>query len=178
MVTFFPQISDKLLNTIQLSSILNENNNLIAGSIDQKWNEIKHIDFNEAIPSDENKRYAFKFLFLPSLFLIAILIFKPFIVTKGSEKILLFNKAYTEEAPFDFFLKTENLKVLKNESIDLELAINGENIPEEAFILINGRKQKLEKKSLGVLYNHLTKFYTKTLIFNSKLQVSIRLYIK
>ena len=156
---FFPEISDKLLNAIQLSNLNSSNNNLISSSINQKWDEIKHINFNGAIPTDENKRYAFKFLFLPSLILFGLLIFKPFIFTKGSEKIILFNKSYAEEAPFNFFLKTENLNVLKNESIDLELNINGESIPEDAYILINGRKQKLESQKTGVYTTTLQNLY-------------------
>ncbi len=159
---FFPEISDKLLNTIQLSQLYDSGNSLISGSINQKWDEIKHIDFNNAIPTDANKRYAFKFLFLPSLLLFALLIFKPFIVTKGSEKIILFNKSYVEEAPFDFILKTENLNVLRNESINLSLTINGESVPEEAYIIINGRKQKLETSSVGNYSTTLQNLYENT----------------
>lgn len=158
---FFSEVSDKLLNTIQLSEISGDNI-LVSSSINQKWNEIKHIDFNEAIPFDRNRGYAFKYLFLPSIFIIALLLFKPFILTKGSEKILLFNRTYVEEAPFSFSLETKNLHVLKNESIDLALSLSGENIPEEAYIIINGRKQKLNSQKTGKYSITLKNLYENT----------------
>jgi hypothetical protein len=61
---FFPSISDRLLNTLQLNDTVNENDaslELIRASVVQKANSFSTINFVDAVRTDESKRYL-KFL--------------------------------------------------------------------------------------------------------------------
>src|SRR4051794_29981075 len=46
---FFPQIQDKLLNTIQLKNLNSQQNDLLAASISQKTSELSIFPFMDAI---------------------------------------------------------------------------------------------------------------------------------
>ena len=53
---FFPEISDKLLNTIQLSNELSQNadNELLIATIEQRTENLKPINFSDAVNLKEN----------------------------------------------------------------------------------------------------------------------------
>jgi hypothetical protein len=170
---FFPQIQDKLLNTIQLRSLNSQQNDLLAASISQKTTELSIFPFMDAINLKENKKYA-RFLFWPLLFMGSILLFVPQIFTEGTTRIVNYDKDYPIPAPFQFILANDNLKAFKNEDFEVKLHLNGSAIPEQVYITINGRRAKMNKESADTysfLMNnlqHSESFVFEAAGFNSK----------
>ncbi|MFL5731412.1 MAG: hypothetical protein ACJ75J_18125 [Cytophagaceae bacterium] len=148
---FFPQIQDKLLNTIQLRNLNSQQNDLLAASISQKTSELSVFPFVNAIDLKENRKYA-RFLFWPLLLMGTILLFVPQIFTEGTSRIVNYDKDYPMPAPFTFVLGNERLTAFKNEDYEVKLRMEGSAIPEQVYIVMNGRRAKM-KKEAGNLYS-------------------------
>lgn len=151
---YFPQINDKLLNTIQLSHSNVKDNTLIQASIAQRTKELSVFNFPKAINFKENNQYL-KYLAPPVLVGIVILMLIPQLFTEGTERIINFNKEYVPEAPFEFDLENSDLRAFKNEDFNLNLGFKGSYEPNEAYIVIGGRKIKMPKE--GNVYTYTFK---------------------
>jgi hypothetical protein len=54
----FPNVKDKLLNTLQLNELASQTNNeLVTASVEQKTNELRPVSFTNAIDLNKNKKY-------------------------------------------------------------------------------------------------------------------------
>src|SRR5690606_38701195 len=104
---YFPQINDKLLNTIQLHNSSVEENSLIQASIAQRTRELSLFNFPQAVDFKSNRRYL-KYVAPPVAIGIVLLMFIPQFFTEGTERIINFNKEFVPEAPFEFHLESEN----------------------------------------------------------------------
>ncbi|MDQ3392845.1 MAG: DUF4175 family protein [Bacteroidota bacterium] len=140
----FPAINDKLLNTVQLQSINARENSLLQASIKQKTAQLSVIPFTEAVIFSENKRFL-KFLYIPLLTIIIIILFLPQFFTESTARIINYDKDYIPEAPFTFVLENNNLTAFKNEDFTLNLKMNGKVVPENVYINTGGRKVKMKK---------------------------------
>lgn len=141
---FFPEVSDKLLNTLQLSKALShEQNELLMASIAQKSQQLAIIRFADAIKIDHNKRYL-KYMAVPAVVIFGLLLIYPAFFSKSTERIVNFKNEYQEEAPFSFELGNKNLKAFKNEDFTVNLALRGNTIPDAVYVLVNDRKMKME----------------------------------
>jgi septal ring factor EnvC (AmiA/AmiB activator) len=139
---FFPNIKDKLLNTLQLAeNNSNNDNSLIEASIAQKSSELKFIKFADAINLKENRKY-FKYALPPLLALIFISAISPKFFN-STERIVYFKKDFVEPAPFQFKIKNESMEAIKNEDFELNLTLIGNTIPENVYLVYNDRKFKM-----------------------------------
>lgn len=139
---FFPEIEDKLLNTLQLSLISDKDNSLLQASISQKANELSFLKFADAINIDENKKYL-KIAFPPLLLILLIAAVSPKFFKSSTERIVYFQKDFAEEAPFKFKITNKELKAVKNEDFNLNLALIGNAVPEAVYLVANDRKFKM-----------------------------------
>jgi hypothetical protein len=146
----FPNISDKLINTLQLQNQLSGSDSaLLQASIDQKIVELQPIPFSAAINFGENKRYIP--YVLPSLILGALLLLiSPKVITEGAERIVSYNREFTPEAPFSFILLNESLKVPLNEDIQIQVETSGEYAPSEMNLLMDGKPFRMKQSKKGV----------------------------
>jgi hypothetical protein len=143
----FTNVQDKLLNVLQLQNnkSLSGSNELLVASIDQKINELKPVPFTTAVDINENKKYL-KYV-LPLLMLTTgIFIIWPQIITKSTTRLVNYQTYYEKEMPFQFNIVNKNLQALQTQDYDLEVKINGSQLPNEVFININGIEYKLEKE--------------------------------
>ncbi len=145
---YFPEISDKLLNTLQLNQLTAHDNELIKASIAQKANDLSIVPFGDAINLNENKKFL-KYLFLPTFVLIVILLFEPSVVTNSSNRIINFNKEFVPEAPFTFELLNDDLLGFKNEDFTVRINVNGNAIPDQVYVVKEGRKIKMDANGTG-----------------------------
>lgn len=139
---FFPEIGDKLLNTLQLSQLSSADNSLLNASIEQKSKSLKFYNFADAINLNTNKQYL-KYVLPPLALCLAIGFFAPQFFKKSTERIVYFRKDFAEEAPFKFEIKNKELKAIKNEDFTLQLELVGNAIPEEVYLVYNDRKFKM-----------------------------------
>lgn len=145
---FFPEIGDRLLNTIQLQNSKHSASDLIRAGILQKSRTIGQVDFSKAVQFSDNKRFL-KYLFIPLLFIAAAISISPTLFTDSTERIVRFNKEFVPSAPFEFNIANDKLIAFKNEDFNLEISLTGQAIPENAYINDGGRKIKMQKKGSG-----------------------------
>jgi hypothetical protein len=139
---FFPEIGDRLLNTLQLAQLSDIDNTLLQASISQKTNELRFIRFADAIKIGENKKYL-KYALPPLVLILLIAAVSPKFFKSSTERIVYFQKDFAEEAPFKFKITNEDLKAVKNEDFTLNLSLIGNAVPEAVYLVANDRKFKM-----------------------------------
>ena len=152
--SIFPDISDKLQNTLQLSSQL-ENNpqnvGLLQASIEQKSNQLSVVPFSTGIQISENKKYL-KYL-LPILLLFGLIaVIKPTIFADGTNRIVNYNQEFVVPAPFEFNMLSSS-QIVQGESYKLQIKMTGDEIPTEVTIHSNLGTYNLKKVS-NTLFEH------------------------
>ena len=133
--THFPEVSDKLLNILQLKqqSDNNASRELIAASIDQKASQISVVPFTKAVDFSKNKKYL-PFL-LPLLLVgIFILVAAPNVFRDASERLLQPTKTFERPAPFKFVVLNEPLQIVRNGDFPLQVKTEGNALPAEMFV--------------------------------------------
>ena len=140
----FPQIDDKLLNILELQEMEKEERDLISASIDQKINQINNHKFNNAINLAKNKKYL-KWAFIPISFICFLFIIgKEYMITESSARIINHNVFYEKKTPFDYIIKNP-LFVIQYEDWDLDVTLEGREIPSELYFELNGTTFKFNK---------------------------------
>jgi len=134
---FFPEISDKLTNVIQLNRELNSeensNLNLLKASIDQKVGLINPFSFNKAVDYSQTKKYVRYIVPILSVF-IFLLIYTPKLFTQGSFRIINFSQEFVEKAPFSFQLINTPLTINEGDDAYINLSLVGTKFPEKIYI--------------------------------------------
>jgi len=147
---FFPDIKDKLLNTLELSSIKAADNSLVSASIRQRSLELQKTDFKTAIKFKDNKKHLTKYLITPVLILLFVLIFKPIIFTQSSDRLINYDKITIEKAPFLFQWDNKVSTAFKNETFTINLNLTSlEALPDQCYILLNGKRLLMIKNEQG-----------------------------
>ncbi|MEQ9303163.1 MAG: DUF4175 family protein [Marinoscillum sp.] len=128
----FPDIEDKLLNYLQLSSLNKSETSLMAAAIAQKQDHLKVFAFREAINFKVNKTYA---VYAGSLvlFLLLVSFISPELFSDSSSRIVQFNKRFERPAPFSFEV-TSDLTAFKGDSYELSVELNGDALPEQVYL--------------------------------------------
>jgi hypothetical protein len=180
--SFFPSISDRLKNTLQLQSdLLHQEGNieLLRASVNQRSAELSVIPFKNAIQINENKRYL-NYLIPLFLCFILIAVFIPSILTQGTEHVVYYNKVFKDKAPYEFKLVSKDFDVEEGSDflIDLEIIpskTNGKKeLPNQVFIVSNQGKFLLLRKTKNTFIGSIKKpkknarFYFTTNQFDSQ----------
>jgi hypothetical protein len=160
----FPEIKDKLLNTLQLDENASDNS-LLQAAIIQKTEELKPIPFQNAVDFTSNRKYV-KYAVLPLLvFGVLIAVNKGF--TDSTKRLVRYNTQFVEQAPFEFHLAMDGLDVLQNEPVEIKMNTVGDVIPNDAYIVLGGNEFKMKKNSQGS-FSYFLKRITETTDFNFK----------
>jgi len=144
----FPQVGDKLLNTLQLkqSGVSSE---LLLASIEQKSIELKPIPFKLAISFRKNIKYL-KYASIPCLiFLGSFITGKTGWFSDSYERVVHYRTAYEPPAPFQFFVTNNNLNAIENKDFKLQVSTAGEVVPETAQIHFDGETFFLQQVASG-----------------------------
>lgn len=148
---YFPKISDKLLNTLQLQQ--NElPSELLLASIQQKMEEMKSISFPKAVSYSSNKKYLPYFALPILVFALSFLIADANWFGNSYKRIANYNQAYTPPAPYSFQLLNDSLTVVQNQSFDLSFTIEGQRIPEEVKLIIEEESHYLKADNKGIYH--------------------------
>jgi len=156
----FPEISDKLLNTLQLRRQADPNSSmeLIEASIDQKAKQLSVVPINTAIDFSRNKKFL-PFL-LPLLLVgIFILVAAPNVFRDASQRLLQPTKTFEKPAPFKFIITTMPLKAVRNSDYVMKVEAKGNVLPDEMFVEISGEKvpmQVLDKHNFQYTFKNVT----------------------
>ena len=163
---YFPEVKDKLLNTLQLSALSQQETDLISASLDQKQNWLIPINFNTSIRLGKNRRYL---RYLVPLFILFIAIFyiSPELFVETIPRLVYYNKNFISQAPFEFHLLNKSLEVLKGDDLDLKLEISGAAIPEEVYLVLNNNRQ-IKMKKTGKQFSYVIEKLNKSQFFHFK----------
>lgn len=146
----FPEIDDKLLNAVQLQSMTKQcpdnKMELLLASIEEKTLAMNKFHFSLAINLKSTRKY-FKYVIALLVFIATIFIFDNRIFTQPTQRIVHYSQYFEKPAPYFFTIENENLQAFENENFTINITVDGDEIPEEAFININKVNYKLEKKS-------------------------------
>jgi len=142
---FFPMISDRLLNTLQLHDDLSHqvgNIELLRASVAQRSATLSLISFSDAVNIKENLRYVKWVLpvFLLVLFLAIVL---PDLFSEGTRRVINYSSVYVPEAPFIFKLKNYKNKVMEGTNLEIDLQLVGDDIPDKVYLVSSQGKQLL-----------------------------------
>lgn len=141
----FPDVSDKLINAIQLIES-DKNDALLLAAVEQKTKQISPVPFNNAIKFKSNLKYV-KFAIWPVAVLSVILIVSPALIIDSSKRVLLYNQTFEKPAPFVFSVQNKKLETEQFGDFDLEVIVTGSILPNDAYIELDGKLFKLQKKS-------------------------------
>ncbi len=144
---YFPDVADKLLNTLQLNKNTSTENQLLRASIEQKTRDLSLIPFADAVKYKENKKY-FKYLAAPVVVGAVLLWLSPHMFTESTARIIHYNKKFVPKAPFDFVLLNDNLTGFKNEPYKFKLKIDGNASPDAVYFITGDRRQKMVRDSI------------------------------
>jgi hypothetical protein len=146
----FTAIQDRLLNIIELYDLPQNqySNELILASIDQKIEQLKVFDFNEAVQFKNVKNIVIYFLISVAVSL-GIFIFNKKVFIESTNRIVHFNTTFVKPAPFIFKLENTELKVKKGDSYLVKVQIEGDEVPEILYINIEGNNYLMKTSSVG-----------------------------
>src|SRR5580704_13675968 len=113
----FSDVSDKLLNTLQLKKLSGEDAQhraLIEASIEQKIETLKPVSFPSAINIKENSKYL-KWVIFPAGVICILAFAAPSVLTESTKKLIRHNEYFVPVAPFDFVVQNKTLSVVQGD---------------------------------------------------------------
>ncbi len=129
---YFPEVSDKITNTLELSRISEADNRLLQASIDQRIQNLNPVPFNNAVNYRDNLKY-WPILVIPTLLFLVLLVSGQWrAISESSKRIVEYQREFVPEAPFKFILLNDNMQAEQGEDVTLQLMFDGESLPESA----------------------------------------------
>ena len=172
----FPEISDKLINILELKNKTSGNKNLIEASVQQKIKTIKITTFNQAIDWEKTKFYS-QFLIVPILIVILFFVSgNKKMLADSTYRIINYNSEFTKPLPFYFVINEDSLNCLEKEDLEIKIQVIGNERPEEAFINYRESKKKLKKISEDLYSYEIKNIRTNTQFFISANEVFSKEY--
>lgn len=142
----FPEVQDKLLNLLQLQKQgEGSDDDLLAAAIAQKTAQLKPVPFQQAIDLGANKKYL-KYVAVPIAIIVLLLLVSPSVITGSSHRIAHYNTEFERPAPFSFVIENPSLEVAQQEDFVLRVSIEGNAVPAEAFINIEGNVYRMTQQ--------------------------------
>ncbi len=145
----FPEVSDKLHNTLELNDLVDENsdnNDILIAGIKQRTEKLTPIPFLSAVNIKGNLKYL-KFLFPLVLVTVSLFMVWPETFSEATERIVHFKTHYQKPAPFKFILLNDSLSVRKGSDFVLKVETQGEYVPDQVKINYGGNHYYMEKNS-------------------------------
>ena len=146
----FPDIQDKIINTLQLKRQKNQNNedslSLLSASIQKRSETFNKVSFNSAISLKENLKHI-KPLILVFLVFLLLSFIDSSIIFSSADRIIHYSNKETKAPPFSLELINQSLSVLEQENYTLSFLVKGKRIPNELAISYGNKKFTLNKAS-------------------------------
>lgn len=162
----FPEISDKLVNTLQLKSqVSSTDTDLIKESINQKEQILTKVKFTDAVNYRINRKYL-KYTLPPFIITLCLFLLVPQLFTESTPRLINYTEEYRKEALFNFEITNKRLEIFKNDDFELKIKLSGIAIPGKVSLTTSmGRQLKLNKVSQNK-FSYLFKKVQKDIKFN------------
>ncbi len=146
----FSDVNDKLLNTLQLKKLGEEDQQhraLIEASIDQKIETLRPVRFPSAINIKENSKYL-KWILLPLAVICVIAFAAPSVLTESTKRLIRHNEYFAPVAPFKFVVQNKVLSVVQGEDLNLDVKLEGNGLPADVYVETANNTFKLDKENI------------------------------
>ncbi|WP_198554695.1 hypothetical protein [Flavobacterium sp. ALD4] len=161
----FADVNDSLTNFLQLSDSGKEEHSseLLLASIEQKANALQPIPFGNAINFKSNSKHL-PFAIVPILLILVFYVSgNNTVISQTLNRVVHFNDTFLPPAPFKFVLLNGNLQTEQNKDFMLKIKTEGNVVPENVMIFINGESYFMENSKLGEFQFKITKPMTDVL---------------
>lgn len=152
----FSNVKDKLLNVLQLRQQAEGagDTSLLLASIDQKSAEISPVPFRSAIDLSQNRKYL-KYALPPMAVLVFLLLAAPSMIKDSTNRLIRNSDPFERPAPFSFVLdESQDLEVVQYGDFPVTVKVEGEVLPAEAYIEVEGYRYRLQKENANTFsYN-------------------------
>ena len=146
--SYFPEIDDKLLNLLQLQDQLEQGDyksyELLETAIQTKTAQLKPFPFVKAIRFENTTRYL-KWAVIPILIFVLIFSIKSEVITEPTKRIVNYSQEYEKPAPYYIELLNKKLTTFQNDDFTIRMKIEGEELPNELYIVYNKKNYKCVK---------------------------------
>ncbi len=172
---FFPEIKDKLLNTIQLSNQMEASkvgpstgsgteNDLLAATIEQRSARLSPIRFTDAVDLRGNLKYLGIF-FGTLLILIALMVFLPSFAVQPTQRIVNYEQHFEKPLPYQVEIEQDEIETTQGKEVKFNIRVTGDRIPE-AFYVKSELGQQLMSKGSANDFSYTFKNLFNDLTFN------------
>ena len=161
---FFPEVQDKLLNTLQLSETAETqaSDELLAATIEQRTQQLAPLRFSDAVDLKGNLRYLYLFLALLAV-LVALVVFLPRFAVQPTQRIFSYDQEFEKPLPFSVVLSEEAVETTQGSDVLFSIHVEGSRLPDAFYVKGPSGQQIFEKTSLNDytytfknLYNDIT----------------------
>ncbi len=145
----FSEVKDTLLNTLQLKRLsieTPENYDLIIAGINKKSEKLMNVPFRSAVDYSSNKRYLYLAL-PPVLVIILLLVVTPRVLTEPGSRLLNHSVVFEKPLPFNLQITNPELVAVQQDDFVLEVAVSGEQLPSEVFLVMGGNEFRMHADS-------------------------------
>ena len=163
---FFPEIKDKLLNTIQLSNqaASDADNALLTATIEQRSARLSPIRFSDAVDLRGNLKYLGIF-FGSLLLLIVLMVFLPSFAVQPTQRIVNYEQHFEKPLPYQVEIERDNIETTQGKEVKFNIRVTGDRIPD-AFYVKSDLGQQLMNKTSANDFSYTFKNLFNDLTFN------------
>ena len=163
---FFPEIKDKLLNTIQLSNqaTTDADNALLAATIEQRSARLSPIRFSDAVDLRGNLKYLGIF-FGSLLILIVLMVFLPSFAVQPTQRIVNYEQHFEKPLPYQVEIDQDEIETTQGKEVKFNIRVTGDRVPD-AFYVKSQLGQQLMTKGSANDFSYTFKNLFTDLTFN------------
>lgn len=148
----FPEIDDKLLNTLQLHGLSDKDarsRELLHAAIDRRISQMKPFHFHKAVDFRKNLKYV-KYAAVPALIILLLLFWNSELFTGPTRRIIHHQTTFEKPAPYRLEWEHPVKEIIQNENLPIKVKVEGKESPDEAFIEVDGIRYRMEKTATSV----------------------------
>jgi hypothetical protein len=144
----FPEVKDKLINTLQLQERqgVTGSDSLLMASIEQRTRELTPVPFTAAIDFGENRRYL-KYALPPLVVFVSLLLLAPSLITESTDRLIRYNEEIVPMAPFSIVIQNDALTVAERDDFGLDIQVEGTRLPDRVFVELGGTRFRMNAES-------------------------------
>ncbi|MDA0729302.1 MAG: DUF4175 family protein [Bacteroidetes bacterium] len=144
----FPEVQDKLLNTLQLQQQVEgaagSDVTLLAASIEQRTESLRPLPFAKAVDVRPALR-ALKMALPVAVLGVGLGLWRPAWVTEPTTRLVQHRTEFVEPAPFEFVLLNDDLRVAAGDPFTIEVQTRGNDLPSSVVVETMGGRFRMER---------------------------------
>lgn len=155
----FPEVKDKLLNTLQLQERhgVTGSDSLLMASIEQRTRELSPVPFTAAIDLSENRKYL-RWVLPPLAAIVGLFLLAPSFIGESTDRLIRYNEEIIPLAPFSLEMGSGPLSVAEREDFLLTVNVDGASVPDKIFVEVGGTRFRMNadsKKSFSYTFRNV-----------------------